>query len=316
MNLHFDKALEILGRTLPFVLLRLLAYVAALVATVLWFGGLFLLFTNWSFPGPAWIVWPIGAILYSTGAKLTRNYVLYLLKAGHIVVITRLVTHRSLPEGVNQVAYGVNLVLENFLRVSALFAVDRVVNVVIRAFNRSVFRMLSLVPGSRSLRKFSQRVLDYSAGFVDEAILSYSLLHPERNPWSTAREGLLLYAQNWKTILGSGVILALISYGIVALVAVPAVILSLAISGTLFQFWVAGDVALGMFLKFALVDPFALTSIIVNFHSAIEGQQPDPSVEAKLEAVSKKYRQIKDRAGILTPSSVPPPPPRVSPKTA
>jgi hypothetical protein len=66
MQLHFDKALEILGKTLPFLLLRLLVYGVILAGTLLWFGGIFLLFQSWPFPGPNWLAWVFGGVVFGT----------------------------------------------------------------------------------------------------------------------------------------------------------------------------------------------------------------------------------------------------------
>jgi len=113
------------------------------------------------------------------------------------------------------------------------------------------------------------RVLDYTIGYVDEAILSYSLLHPNRNPWETSREGLILYAQNWRTILGSGLVLAAMSYGVVALIAGPGILISYVLTGAANPMGIGVSVALGFFVKFVVMDPFALTAVIVNYHEAI-----------------------------------------------
>ncbi|MFQ5738819.1 MAG: hypothetical protein ACE5JX_07370 [Acidobacteriota bacterium] len=313
MQFHFDKALEILAKTYLFVLLRLAVYTIALAITILWFGGLFLLFQNWPFPGPPWLAWVVGGILYGSGARLVRQYVLYLVKSAHVSVITQLAVGGDLPPGANQLSYGKDVVVKRFLQVSLLFGVDRLVNMVLKAFNRSVFKLIGFIPGIGILRGFARRVLDYSAGYVDEAILSYSLLHPEASAWQSAREGLILYVQNWKTILGSGLILALISYALVAVVAAPGALLSYLFAGAFFEAGIGVSIGLGLLVKFAVMDPFALTSVIVNFHAVTAGQRPDFALESKLEKVSKKYRQIKAHAGSWSPGGSTPPPPPVSP---
>jgi hypothetical protein len=242
------------------------------------------------------LAWVFGGILWGKGASLARNYVLYLVKAAHIGVITQLVLEGQLPPGTNQFAFGKDVVLKHFLRVSVLFAVDQLVRVVLRAFNRSIFKLLSFIPGSQSFRNFFQRVLDYSLGYVDEAILSYSLVQPEKNPWATAKDGLILYVQNWKTILGSGFVLALISYAVVGVITAPGLIMGWMIPGPLSKIAVGVFAGLGLLVKFALMDPFALTSVIVNYHHAIAGQTADLRWNQQLEEVSDKYREFSKRA--------------------
>lgn len=318
MNFHFDKSVDILVKTLPFVLLRLAVYGLALVGSILWFGGLYLLFQNWPFFGPSWLAWVFGGLIYGKLFRLIRSYLLYLVKAGHIAVITRLLTAGELPAGTGQISFGKDLVASQFVKVSILFGIDRLVNLILRAFNRSIFNMLNFIPGLGAIRNLVQRVLDYSAGYVDEAILSYSLLYPQRNPWVTAREGLILYVQNWKSILGSGVILGLLSYALVAVVAAPGVLLATTLAGPFTQLWIAVSVGLGLLAKFVVMDPFALTSVIVNFHAAIEGQVPDPEWERKLESVSSRFKELKDQAATwgFPGEAAPPPPPGYRPAGA
>jgi len=52
----------------------------------------------------------------------------------------------------------------------------------------------------------------------------------------------------------------------------------------------------GALVKFALFDPFALTSIIVNYHRAIEGQEPDSAWESTLNKASDRFSELSDRA--------------------
>ena len=312
MQLHFDKALEILGKTIPFVLLRLLVYGVILAGTLLWFGGIFLLFQSWPLPGPNWLAWVFGGVIFGTVVKTLRNYVLYLLKAAHIAAITRILLRDDLPSGLEQLRYGKDLVLQRFGQVSLLFLVDQLVNAVLKAFNRSIFSIVGFIPGMRSLRGFGQRVLEYSAGFVDEAILSYSIVHPELNPWRSARDGLILYVQSWKTILASGFLLALASYALVALVAAPGILLTYAAGGPVRGIGIGVSIALGLFVKFALMDPFALTSVIVNYHLAIEGTTVNEEWDRRLEDLSGKFREIKKHAQNWAPPEPVAPPVRIN----
>lgn len=312
MNLQFDKSFRILLATFPYVLLRLAVYALVLALAVAWWVGVFALFNQWPFPGPPWLAFVFGGILFGTAAKLVRHYLIYLVRAAHIGVITRLAVDGELPRGTTQFSYGGGIVVNHFLRVSLLFAVDRVVSAVLKAFNRSMFKLLGTIPGVGMGKNFVQQLLDYTVGYVDEAILSYSLLYPQRNPWSTAKDGLVLYVQNWKILLGSGLALSALSYGVVAVFAAPAVIAGWLLAGAFKPAVVGAGVGLGLVVKFALMDPFALTAVIVNFHAAIEGQIPDPEWDRKLVELSDKFGVIQANAEKWS-GAVPPPPPEADP---
>src|SRR6185436_13079838 len=102
MHLHFEKALQIMGRTLPFVLLRLALYAVILLGSIAWFLGIFFLFQSWPLPGPPWLAWMFGGVVYAKVWRVLRNYVLYLLKAAHIAAITQIVVTGDLPSGLEQ----------------------------------------------------------------------------------------------------------------------------------------------------------------------------------------------------------------------
>ena len=76
------------------------------------------------------MIW-LGASAGAVG--VTQYYIGYLLKAGHIAVVTHLVKTGSLPE--NQFAYGKEVVKEKFATAAAYFAVDRLVSGAVRQIN-------------------------------------------------------------------------------------------------------------------------------------------------------------------------------------
>ena len=69
-------------------------------------------------------------------------------------------------------------------------------------------------------------------------------------------------------------------------------------------------------LKAALVDPLAMAALMQVFFKVTEGQTPDPQWSAKLEGMSDKFKELKDKAELTppltvpgTPAAAPPPPP-------
>ena len=117
------KANDVYRQTVKFVWLKLaLGGCAILFSIVL---GLILLAIlalsqNEGVIGFSLMIW-LGASAGAVG--VTQYYIGYLLKAGHIAVVTHLVKTGSLPE--NQFAYGKEVVKEKFATAAAYFAVDR-----------------------------------------------------------------------------------------------------------------------------------------------------------------------------------------------
>src|SRR5690606_40642685 len=63
-----------------------------------------------------------GAVMY-----WAREYILYIVKAGHIAVLVKLIDGEPLPDGRSQITYAKSVVTERFAQASLLFALDQLV---------------------------------------------------------------------------------------------------------------------------------------------------------------------------------------------
>jgi len=133
------------------------------------------------------------AILFGL-LRLVKQYVLYLVNAGHIAVITELIETGVLPKNVNQFQYGKTVVTNLFKEVSVLFIVDRMVDGILRTFNRTVAAVADIlpIPGMDGLTKIVNTVINFSLTYVDETILSYNLSRKDENIWESAKRGVIL----------------------------------------------------------------------------------------------------------------------------
>ena len=301
-KLYLSEALALLGKTLPFVWVRLGSYAVLFVALALYFGvvgGLaFLLGQLWA---------PLGFITFliaiGGGFGLLRwvsRYYFYLLKAAHVAVMTEFVVHGQAPaEG--QIAYGKRQVTERFRDTSVMFAVDVLVDGAVKAVVRTFARIASIlpIPGLDSLTKLLERVAVASTTYVDEAVLSRAYARREQNVWKVAHDGVILYAQAWKPILANALVLTLIGY-------VEFIIFLLILAAPAFAFAAAfpamAPVAAIMafagawLLKLALADPFAMAATLLAYHRSTAGMEPDPEWKAKLEGASTKFQELGRKA--------------------
>ena len=201
MTFHFSEAGRILLKTTPYLIVRAVIYGVLGVATAIYIG--FVLLMGKIFGGAGAFIFLIGfGVLYGL-LRLAKHYGLYLVNAGHIAVITEIVRHGALPEGVNQFQYGKEMVTRMFKEVSALFVVDRLVDGIIRTINRTVDVITDILPlpGIEWVTKIANSVINFSLTYLDETILSYNLAREDRNIWESAKRGVILYAQNWKPVL-------------------------------------------------------------------------------------------------------------------
>jgi len=305
---------SIFMRTLPYVLMRLVAYaifglVALLVIGFMAFLG-YLATRLFKEAGGAVFVILLIAVGILWGLKrLAERYVLYLIKAGHVAVITELVQKGALPAGVNQVAYGKDKVLKHFATTSVLFGVDALVAGSVRQILRWLTRLgsfLAVIPGAKLLLSFAYRVLSLAGNYIDEAVLSYILIHEEQNVWRAAADGVVLYAQSWKKLLwrAVGVVLVvMIGWLVVFLISfLPLLAIASVVareSGQRFLFgffallgaWLIANVA-----RSALVDPLATVAMIVAYNEAVREQTPSYDLYNTLAGVSRKFRELEQRA--------------------
>lgn len=304
MNLQLGRAFKIVLQTTPYLLYRaavygilcgtvaLLLLVLALIGRV--FGG-----------GAALVLFVIGVGAGSFGLPLLREYVLYLLRAGHVAVITEIIEQGSLPEDVNQTQWGRDKVMAYFKEISVLALIDQLIKGIIGMLNRVLFNVMTIlpIPGLEGAAKVAQKVVDFSLTYVDESILSYTFKTRNENVYDAAKTGIILYCQAWKGLLKNAVALTLLSYGfivvstLVFLIPLGGIALAMPESWAFAKFMLfVLALFMGFSLKWIIFDPVACTATILTFLKETEGMTPDPEWEARVEQVSDKFRELKDKA--------------------
>ncbi|MCX2723047.1 hypothetical protein [Roseibium salinum] len=308
-DFNLGSALRMMVRTLPFILLRVVVYFGIALGYVLVTGA------------GAGIGYGIGALgdegfqantaiwgglagfgLFGFIMYWVREYILYIVKAGHIAVLISLIDGNEIPEGRGQVAHATAVVKQRFGQASALFAIDQLIKGVVTAISGLVRGILTLlpIPGIQQISSILSAFLRIAVGFVDEVILAYAIRTESTNAWMSAKEALVLYGQNYKVMLKNAAWLAVIVYGlgflVFLLMLAPAALVVYLMPGA----WTAGGFVFALLfawsVKVALLEPVAITCMMQVYFKTIEGQQPDPDWEAKLEQLSKKFRKLKDRA--------------------
>lgn len=196
------KANDVYRKTIKFVWLKLALGGCAIIFSIvlgLILLGISALSGNSGVFGFSLVIW-----LLATGAVLgiSQYYIGYLLKAGHIAVVTHLVKTGSLPE--DQFEYGKQIVKKKFATAAAYFAVDRLVSGAVMQINRTLNiagNLLEKIPGMDSLVSFAKTFVNIALGNVDECCMAYTFYHEEQSSFKSAADGVVVYFQNWKTIL-------------------------------------------------------------------------------------------------------------------
>ncbi len=312
-KIHYDglgDAFSITLKTWPFLAARLGVMAAFTTVAVLWYAFAFFVVVN-----PLTKATPaVGLIagLFILGLpyglyRFLKHYVLYMLGAAHVAVLTEIMQGKELPV-VGQIQYGKDIILKEFKQINVLLVLDGLISSVVNTFNATLdfFSGFLSIPGLRDIARFFKAVLKMSTTYIDEAILSYNLIHKSTNKWASSRDALILYAQNSKAMLGSAVKIVLID----VLTVVP-LYLAFYIPVVAFSHFsknaglalLAVSFLLTFTFRVALMKPFFLTYMILRFHKETENQQPDPVWQDRLTKVSGQFQEIVRKAGQEMPTA-------------
>ena len=307
MDFKIGEVISLMMRTLPFLVFRFLIYVGITLAYVLATGiGAGVGYGVGSIAGEPGAFSLFGGIIgfgiVSVIAYFLREYLLYMVKAGHIAVLVELMEGREIPGGRGQIDYAQTVVRERFAESSVLFGLDQMIKAILRAFNRVFFTVTRFIPipGLANVVKFINTVVNLSLTYLDEVILAHNIRTRSDNPWASSRTALILYAQNYKVFLKNAFFLALVIWGLTFLVflmvLIPIGLLASVIPAIVGPLTLIIALVLAWGIKQAVIEPIGMTALMQVFFKVTEGQTPNPEWENKLEGVSRKFGEFKTRA--------------------
>jgi hypothetical protein len=314
MGFHLLKSIKILIKTYPFILLTFFLY-CVFGAIGLFLILLFILMIGLlGFSGFLFLI--LGIVFFGLFIGLFflfKRYVLYLVKAAHIAVIADLTLDRKVPGFLGQFGYGKKKVIKRFGSVSALFVLDRLIAGVTGAILGTISFITAWIPlGSlKSLIRMFLQIIRLITNHIDEAIVAYIFINEDVDPWSGARDGLVLYAQKWKPILITCTLLVLGAYALMGVAWFGVFFVSSMVSAFLGP--IAGEIAgflafplallLLLIIYSAFLNPLILVWIIVTYVEEIKNEVPNPKTVEWLNGVSNKFKEITSKAGASLSSS-------------
>lgn len=306
-DFEIGRTIGILLRTMPFILLRMAIYFGITIAFILSTGvgaGLGYGIGSAGSEPESYAVWGgiFGFGLVAGAVYWVREYLLYMVKAGHIAVMVKLIDRQPMPEGKGQIAYAQETVTKRFGEANVLFALDQLIKGVISVITGVIGGVAAFIPipGLDTIAGFINTVIRISLTYVDEIILGYNIRIDSQNPWETSRQGLVLYAQNGKTMIKNAVWLSIFLYVLAIIVFLlalaPAAAVMYFLPGDLVGYAFVLAIVFAWSFKAAVLEPFAIAALMAVYFKVIEGQVPNPEWDAKLSGASTKFREIKDKA--------------------
>lgn len=308
-DFKISTALGLMHKTAPFLIFRIAVYFGIAVAYVLvtgagagigygigGFGD-----EDFSITATTWG----GVIGFGATAGmiyLMREYLLYVVKAGHIAVMVEALDGRDLPSGQGQIAYAKTIVTERFGEASVLFGIDQLIKGVIKAITALMQGLLSFmpIPGISNVMALVRAYLKLAVGLIDEVILAHGMRTRSENPYASAKEALVLYGQNAKPMMINAAWLTLFTWALSIIVFVVMLAPAAAVVYIMPGAWAAGGMVFALLfawaVKVAVIEPFAIACLLQAFFKVTDGQVPNPDWEAKIDKASAKFQTLGDKA--------------------
>ncbi len=295
-------AKEVFFRTLSFGWIKLgLGLLNILIAVLLFAAlmGLSLLFANENVTVIMFLIWLglVGIVNF-----FLNHYIGYLVKAGHVAVITMAFKNGTVPH--NPVTLGKDMVKKRFGTSNVYFALDKLVAGSVKQLQRMLGRitdgLLGAIPGMDGVKKLTNMFLDISLGYIDECCLGYTFYHPDENPYKSAADGVVIYAQNWKRLLKDGAKTTLV----VVLSFIAVTVVAFLLFGGLFRlFGWSGFVAFVISLffaytvKYAFIDSWILVKMMSSYMQVAPTTQITFDLYGKLSGLSAKFKELLKKGG-------------------
>jgi hypothetical protein len=318
-NFSFGRAIEMVVKTLPFIVLRLIVYagIALTYVFTVGVGGAL----GWGFGhfgaadgGPAsGALWGslIGFGLVSAALYFAREYLLYLVKAAHIAVLVEVYDGRTVPAGQSQIGFGTTFVKTHFAEASVLFGVDLLIKAVLRSLFRTINFFSAFLPIAplQSLIRIAEAFVRMSLTYVDEIILAHLIRTRTTNPWGTARDGLILFAQNYGHFLKNAAWLSVMMWALTfvlfTILLAPATAFVALVHSTSGMWAFGFAVVFAVAVKKAIMEPIAIAALMQVYFQEIEGQTPNAEWSERLERVSSRFRDLGQKAADWVPPARP-----------
>jgi len=292
------KTKDVFLKTMKFVWLKLaLGGIVLLFALVtlfpfVWLGSL-------GDGGGIVIALTVWFILVGCVYGFLQHYVGYILKAGHVAMVTTAVTTGSLPE--DQLAAAREMVSQRFLTANVYFAVDRLVSGAVSQLQKGLQKvddLLGKIPGVSFIVSFAQMFVHIALNYVDECCLGYTFLHGDQSAFKSAADGVVIYFQNWKKLLKDAAVMTLAVMVISFLAWLLPFLLFAGIFAALgihLIFAALLSIIIAAILKSSFVDSFLMVRMMVSYMEVAPSTEITFDLYGKLCKLSDKFKSLFDR---------------------
>ncbi len=224
------------------------------------------------------------------------HYFGYLVKAGHIAVVAEACATGQIPP--DQMDYGKAAVKERFATSNIYFAVDKLVTGAVKEIQKGIGKVgnaLDFIPGMGAVTGAAQFFVSIALGYIDECCLGWTFYNKEQSAFKSAADGVVIYAQNWKTLLKDAaktmlkVMVGVVVIALIIFVPIGLLFKLLKWNG-LFAFLLACLIA--WVVKFAVMDSYIMIQMMASYMTAAPQTTITFDLYGKLCNLSGKFKEL------------------------
>ncbi|MDR2488174.1 MAG: hypothetical protein LBD42_01530 [Desulfovibrio sp.] len=241
--------------------------------------------------------WLVGTIVLRF---ITVRYAGYLLKAGHIAVVSEALAKGVVPE--KQIRFGKQAVLERFGTTHAYFVLDMLVDGAVDQLCKAVSKVgeaFENIPGVSAVSGVAQLFLRIALGHVDACCLALTFHRKSGNAFKDAADSVVLYFQNWKTLLKNASVATLVCcalYGVLGILSLIVFACFMDMDETGMPAAFAG-VFFFLAVKTSFIDSWVMIKMVAGFFEKSKDTEPAADLYGKLADLSSKFRDLLRRSG-------------------
>ena len=275
------KAFDIFKKTMIFVWMRLGINLAVSAGVILW-TIMWIAIASASENGFMIILAVIAIALSGKIVSIIMQYIGYMIKSAQIAVIAEIFQTGRIPN--NMVEFGKERVKSKFAQANVYILLDK------------------LVPQASFITNIVQKFTTLTLTYVDECCLCYTFMKDEQSAFKSAADGVVIYFQNWKSLLkssakGTGItIVAELAVGIIVYLIIMAIVgLFDASLGWLIALVAA--ICIIFSLRDAFISSFMMIYTMENFNKEAQTGKISVDLYGKLCGISKKFKELFDKGG-------------------
>ena len=300
---------QLWSMTMPFVWAKLtLRLLAILVGAIIMAICIFIFNAN---PAVGFFAIIIGFALAISAYGFIVQVFGYAIRVGHIAVLTQTIKTGQLPP--NQLAYGKDMVVKKFATAGVFFVLNKLIDRAVGQLQSTLGSALGALGGlgMGGVVKFAQKFVGMALKFVDECVIGWIFYNDDKQQTATkgAVDGVVIYFQNWKAILGGALKTTALSVLFIIVLSLVLVLLFTWLLSFVEGLWGALAFFLGIMLaitvKRALLDSWTMISMMNTYMQVAPSTEIRFDVYGKLAALSPSFRKMRDQASSEIPQSPP-----------